>query len=597
MNKTAARSIQAGLILIVLGGFFLYENLVGHVSVFRVIGKYFPVLFLWIGAVKTWRYFRPDPGDTRPRSLSPALLWIALGVFFLLWTTGATSGIFRLLGNWWPLFLIVMGAGKLVDALLPGRVVRLNGGEIVFLLFLIPTGLVCQQIAQLDLSRIPAIPFGNKKFHVRELLKSSVRREMESAITLTDAQSISFSHSNGAVELVPAEAGDKIQVKLDARIYADSDAAAQAAGQALRVTSESTDGQLRIVLPQPEDERTSCEIAVRLAVPPDLPVRIDNSFGDISARELKNPLVLSARNGRITVAGHTGAVQVNDRYSEVSLNEVTGDVQVKGTDAKIHLDKITGLVAAEIKNGSLHLTDINGKLTDLKGQYGSIEGENITGEVKVAASETHVWLQGVRGPASIENAREDVQVTDLQGDLTLKVRSGDIELKQIRGRVQGEATGGSLSLVDGTNGAGLVLDKCQCELDTVDGPVQIVNSTDPIILRAVTGAVDVKNRNANISIHGLPADPKIKVAAATERGDITFFLPAFPEKRLFRLTSTGGRIRSDLGGEAPKPAAEGGLLVWQNFAGDPKQATLTGTAVYGDIHFQPEEKPQAEEEN
>ena len=532
MNKTAVRSVQAGLILIVLGGFFLYENLVGHVSVFRVIGKYFPVLFLWIGLVKAWRYFSPDPGDTRPRSLSPALLWISLGVFFLLWTTGLTSGIFRLLGNWWPLFLIVMGAGKLVDALLPGRVVRLNGGEIVFLLFLIPTGLICQQIAQLDLSRIPAIPFGNKKFHVRELIKSSVRREMESAIALSGAQSIAFTHSNGTVELVPAD-GDKILVKLDARIYADSDAAAQAAGQALRVVSESEDGQLRLVLPQPEDDRTSCEIGVRLAVPPGIPVRIENSFGDISARELKNPLVLSARNGRITVAGHTGAVQVTDRYSEVTLDEIAGDVQVKGTDAKIHLDKVTGLVTAEIKNGSLHLTEINGKLIDLKGQYGSIEGENITGEVKVAASETHVWLQAVRGPASVENSREDVQVTDLQGDLTLKVRSGDIELKQIRGRVQGEATGGSLTLEDGTGGAGLSLDKCECELTNVDGPVQITNSTDPITLTGVPGPINVTNRNANINFHGLPADPKVKVAAATERGDITFFLSGLPREAAF----------------------------------------------------------------
>ena len=190
-----------------------------------------------------------------------------------------------------------------------------------------------------------------------------------------------------------------------------------------------------------------------------------------------------------------------------------------------------------------------------------------------------------------------MQVTDLQGDLTLKVRSGDIELKQIRGRVQGEAAGGSLSLEDGTGGAGLTLDKCECTLTQVDGPVKIVNSTDSITLTAVAGPVDVTNRNANINFHGLPADPKVKVAAATERGDITFFLPGFPEKRLFRLTSTGGQIQSELGGVTPKPAAEGGVLIWQNFTGDPKQAALTGSAVYGSIHFQAEEKPPAEEEN
>jgi DUF4097 and DUF4098 domain-containing protein YvlB len=593
MNKTAARSIQAGIILIALGGFFLYENLVGEISIFRVIGKYFPVLFLWIGAVKTWRYFQPAAGDTRPRSLSPALLWLAGGTFLLLWTLGTIHGFFNLLGTWWPLFLIVMGAGKLVDAVTPGRVVRLSGGEIVFLLLLIPAGLISLPIARLDLSRFPAIPFGDKKFQVRDLLKSSIRQETQFVINPAGARTLVLTHANGEVDLVPADT-DQIQVKMDAKIYADTNEAAQAAGNILHMNSEPDGDQLRLSLPVLTDDRTSAEVKLRLAVPADIRIRVENTFGDISAGELRNPLELSARNGRITVTGQKGPVTVTNRYSKVSLTDIEGDVQVNGTDAKIQVEKVTGAVTAEIKNGSIHLSEIQGPVK-VASHYGSLEGEGLTGDVTVQGTEAHIQLQGLKGTVNIDNSREDVEVSDVQGNLILKIRSGDINLNQIVGAIQGEVTGGSLEIED-ARAVTLTLDKCRGTLKKIDGPIQVTNSTNTLTLDGVQGPVDVKNANANIVFRGLPANPTVRIAAATERGDITFYLADFPGSRLFRLSSLGGNLRSDFGAAAPSPTAEKGAQVWQNLTGKGQQPALTATAQYGNIRVR-KQNPSDEEED
>ena len=65
----------------------------------------------------------------------------------LLWTLGAIPRLFHFFGNWWPLLLILLGLGKLVDAMVWGRPPKVRGGEIVFILFLILIGFTLAQFA------------------------------------------------------------------------------------------------------------------------------------------------------------------------------------------------------------------------------------------------------------------------------------------------------------------------------------------------------------------------------------------------------------------------------------------------------------------
>ncbi|HPB29743.1 MAG TPA: hypothetical protein PLU41_16660, partial [Acidobacteriota bacterium] len=150
MSRAVSRSIQIGVFLILLGACFIYENIVGHASIWSVIWRYSPLVFIWVGINRAVAYFRyrPDAPDEKAPSFSSPLIWIGCGVFLLIWTLGYVPNFFAWLGTWWPLFLILVGAGKLVDIFFPGRTGRLTGGEIVFMIFVLLAGLIAGQVAK-----------------------------------------------------------------------------------------------------------------------------------------------------------------------------------------------------------------------------------------------------------------------------------------------------------------------------------------------------------------------------------------------------------------------------------------------------------------
>jgi hypothetical protein len=63
--------LTAGLILIALGVIFLIENWYGSISVWRLFGRYWPVILISIGLVKLYRYFTwreiPPVPDAPPK--------------------------------------------------------------------------------------------------------------------------------------------------------------------------------------------------------------------------------------------------------------------------------------------------------------------------------------------------------------------------------------------------------------------------------------------------------------------------------------------------------------------------------------------------
>jgi cell wall-active antibiotic response 4TMS protein YvqF len=57
MNPTNSRSLAGPLILITIGTLFLIQNL-AHINIFRVLWRYWPVILIAIGVGKLLEYFR-----------------------------------------------------------------------------------------------------------------------------------------------------------------------------------------------------------------------------------------------------------------------------------------------------------------------------------------------------------------------------------------------------------------------------------------------------------------------------------------------------------------------------------------------------------
>ena len=83
----------------------------------------------------------------RRPSLLGALLWISLGVLFLLQNFGIGPDFWSLAGRYWPVLLILLGLGKVIDYFLEKDAVSIRIGEIFGILLLLLVGSAITRIS------------------------------------------------------------------------------------------------------------------------------------------------------------------------------------------------------------------------------------------------------------------------------------------------------------------------------------------------------------------------------------------------------------------------------------------------------------------
>lgn len=423
MSKRTARSIQGGVLLILLGFLILYANIQKDYNFLRWIFRCFPLLFVYIGGLKAWNYFR-KPGEEetgappKPLTFSAPLLWAGFGVMLLFVTLGRTPHVWTVLGTFWPLLVILAGIGKLVDAAHPRRTVRFFAGEIVFLILLAIFGAGIHQAFQ-NLRYLPE--------EVRSLLFQSQRIQAVMQCRAGDARGLMLAHEAGNISFQPSTDGN-LTVTFDNVVYTDSTAEARAVAEAVKAaTRVRTEGEY-LVLEPGRDDRAVVNLVV--TVPKGFILRVANDRGDVSASNLENPLALDVESADIYVRSHRGPVTVTGDHrlwGDITLEAVTGDVSLNGIrSADIFLFNITGSCTlsdcyhCDIR-GSSGTGDLRiaAERSDLR-----IKGQN--GNVKADLDRCEAVFEGIRGTLSAKNSRHLLKVIRPVGEVTLDSEGGDV---------------------------------------------------------------------------------------------------------------------------------------------------------------------------
>ncbi|HPY78245.1 MAG TPA: DUF5668 domain-containing protein, partial [Anaerohalosphaeraceae bacterium] len=90
----------------------------------------------------------------RRPSLLAALIWIGVGALFLLHNLGFGINFWSLAGRYWPILLILLGLGKVIDYYLKKDAVSVSVGEIIGILFLLFIGSAVTKISDTNVARI-----------------------------------------------------------------------------------------------------------------------------------------------------------------------------------------------------------------------------------------------------------------------------------------------------------------------------------------------------------------------------------------------------------------------------------------------------------
>jgi hypothetical protein len=353
----------------------------------------------------------------RSRSLAVPLLLVILGGLFLWRNLHPEAPIFDLLATWWPFLLIAWGLIRLLEVLIwrVSRQAGLSAGEILLVILICIAGMGLFEVHRHGIRFTPAIfgeqfefpvqvgaPAGGATRIVFENPRGTIHlnggdtqeiringRKLIRAYTREDAER---TEGQTPVDVIPQ--GDRVLVtQHQERAPADE-----------RVTSE-----LDVTVPR--------EMAVE-AYGSSVDYEITDINGDVALRGSRGEVRLAriagnvrleiGRSQTIAADGIQGSLDVQGGGSDIDIQNVTGQVTVNGAYvgslAFKNLSKALRLAGARME---VQAAAVPGNISmDL----GDFSGMNLVGPVRLVTQSRDVHLEGFTDSLDLESVRGDVEL-------------------------------------------------------------------------------------------------------------------------------------------------------------------------------------------
>ncbi len=166
-------------------------------------------------------------------------------------------------------------------------------------------------------------------------------------------------------------------------------------GKSYSIEYDRSGSYLKIWIETPISSWGSVNCDLKLKVPKDIDVTVDNSSGDVfisnlSGRSLEfevssgdlevedvnSDLSLRSSSGDIDLRGLIGDLEIRSSSGSIRADRVEGNIEGRSSSGRINLNDIEGDIVAETTSGGISLDGVKGGL-ELESTSGSLEGEEI----------------------------------------------------------------------------------------------------------------------------------------------------------------------------------------------------------------------------
>jgi hypothetical protein len=529
-------------------------------------------------------------------SLLGGLLWTGVGILFLLGNLGIALDFWTLIGRYWPILLILLGLGKVIDYYLQKDSVSIRVGEIIGILLVLLLGTVITKMTGSHVGQIIRnfpIEIGGTLVRPGQWIGESHTYTEEIAYPRSDSlRLIRIENSYGAVS-IGSGSDDEIRVRLKKVIFASETNAKDIAGQIhIQTTGEreydtSASGESR---PPPGEISKDSVLVVKtnrgalssknyrfntdmeIIVPPNSDVQVRNSFGEVNAAEINGRLDLSTSHRPIEVRDCSGQFSLSNRYAECRLTNLDGNVEVD-TRGGIHIENIEGDVNIADEYSPVEISRIDGKVT-VSSNEGSIKMENVSKPVVINARGTRIRIEDLKDKLEVSASHRNMDISDVAADVSIKSSYATITLNDIEGNVviasdsdRFTANGIRGQLAMSARGSGI-------QANDVRGSLDIHTTLKDVVVNNFGGTCSVTDEYANVRV-SVGSSSWGDVDVKNRNGRIDLFLP---EGSAFSIDAIArnGRIESDFEGLEDAINEGGtGILKSNVKAGGPKVSLET----------------------
>jgi DUF4097 and DUF4098 domain-containing protein YvlB len=372
----------------------------------------------------------------RRGSIVAPILLIIIGGLFLLNNIRPDLPLLSIVGTWWPFLFVAWGALRLIEILtlwfrgLPLPRSGLSGGEWVLavFVFLIGSGLSFSQRV------ISGWPEGMINLRGLDVFGEPYDYPLEATKAAGQTPRVVIENLRGNVR-ISAGTGEQIHVtgRKTIRSLERSTADATDKQTPLEIVAN---GDTYVVRTNQARASNSTQVSADLevTVPEGASIEGHGRYGDYDITGIKGTVDLASDNAGVRIQDVPNSVRVDLRRSDViRMTNIAGNVDVKGRGEDLELGNVGGEVVVNGSySGDISFRDIKKQLT-FTSPVTELSVAHIPGQIRFDLGD--MTATDVQGPFRLKAQTKDVQVVDATDSVEIQLDRGDINIRQAKSPV------------------------------------------------------------------------------------------------------------------------------------------------------------------
>jgi hypothetical protein len=385
----------------------------------------------------------------RRRSLAGPLLLLLLGGVFLWKNLNPGAPVFDLFAQYWPFLLIGWGALRLIEVLVSSDGhSSFSAGEILLIVLICLVGLGAWGARNLG-ARFNGL--GLDLFGEQYEYPVSARSPAEGIRRVSFENSRGSIHVTGADAREISVTGHKFIRAHDRGLADEADThtrleiVQQGDGLLIRTNQDRIYG----VGPAPalaNLARVSDDLDV--TVPRTLSINARAQYGSFEIADVAD-VDLSGSRGDVILERIGGLVRIQGRAPNIRAVDVKGNMTIQGTGSSIDLENINGRVTINgAYTGALNFKNLAQPLEFEGLRNSELRVQAVPGQIHMDMAAFSA--ENLAGPIRFVGRSRDVRMRDFTQSLDLDTERGDVELTPGRSplpRIEARSTAGTISLV------------------------------------------------------------------------------------------------------------------------------------------------------
>ena len=362
----------------------------------------------------------------------------------------------------------------------------------------------------------------------------------QSGVVTVDSREIPVTLENtlGGVE---TETWNRSEVNAELTIgYREDSKKSRNLAQEIKLVLDNTPEGIKVRVAYPKDDEMANVVSSRLSVsiPRENPLRIKNSFGEVTVDDLDNNLDIRSTFSQIDVQNITGKVSITNSSGAIYLEKIDGDLDVANSFGPIEVVYIKGHTSLSNSYAPIIVDNSAGQLdittsgvvnvdghdgdADIRSSNGEIDLFGITGQLIAVNSFGLMQVEKVGGDAEIENSNAPTEVTNVKGQLTVSNKFAPITISDVGGKVIVKSSNGVVSVENTRAGVSIVNRFDEVSVLNVAGAVSVFNTNAPVTVTKANAQVNVVSQFGPVMVSRVTGDVKVENQnASVDLADIT----------------------------------------------------------------------------